>query len=76
MIKLVNKMPDHLKNSLMVQEQLGFALNRFKKGSKEAESVLLEVIERRITSYNVCYTKLLRIEPSSMNQQRVPGNRC
>jgi tetratricopeptide (TPR) repeat protein len=44
MIDLVEKMPEHLRRSLMVQEQLGFALNRAKRGG-EAERVLLNAIE-------------------------------
>lgn len=44
MIELESKMPKHLQNSLLVREQLGFALNRLGE-SKEAERVLLEAID-------------------------------
>ena len=44
MIALEAKMPDYLQKSLLVREQLGFALNRLGK-SQEAERVLLEAIE-------------------------------
>ncbi len=46
MIALVQQMPVPLRQSVMVQEQLGFALNRAKRG-EEAEAVLLEVIRTR-----------------------------
>jgi MAP3K TRAFs-binding domain len=46
MIALVADMPRPLRTSVMVQEQLGFALNRAGRG-EEAERVLLELIERR-----------------------------
>jgi hypothetical protein len=42
MIALAEKMPPPLRNTVMVQEQLGLALNRAGKG-KEAERVLLQV---------------------------------
>src|SRR5262245_30013245 len=45
MIALVNKMPPPLARSVMVQEQLGLALNRDSQG-EEAEQVLLAVIEK------------------------------
>ena len=43
MIELEEKMPSYLRNSLLVREQLAFALNRAGK-SQEAERVLLEAI--------------------------------
>jgi len=43
MIDLETKMPDYLQKSLLVREQLGFALNRAGK-SQEAERVLQEAI--------------------------------
>lgn len=46
MIALVADMPEPLRTSVMVQEQLGFALNRAGQG-EEAEKVLLRLIERR-----------------------------
>ncbi len=44
MIALEAKMPEYLQKSLLVREQLGFALNRIGR-SKEAERVLLDAIE-------------------------------
>lgn len=45
MINLVNKMPPMLKQTILVQEQLGFAHNR--KGNHEvAEKILQELIEK------------------------------
>jgi hypothetical protein len=46
MIAVIEKMPLPLADTAVVQEQLGFALNRLKKRD-QAESVLLKVIERR-----------------------------
>lgn len=46
MIALVSKMSPVLSATVMVQEQLGFALNRAGRG-EEAERVLLELIARR-----------------------------
>lgn len=46
MVDLVEKMSPPLANTVMVQEQLGLALNRAGKGD-EAERVLLELIARR-----------------------------
>ena len=46
MISLVARMAPPLVETLMVQEQLGLALNRAKRG-EEAERVLLELISRR-----------------------------
>jgi hypothetical protein len=46
MVSLVERMPEPLAATTMVQEQLGFALNRLKR-RKEAERVLTTVIERR-----------------------------
>lgn len=43
MIDLSAKLPDHLANSLMIREQLGFALNRAGRG-EEAEEVLSEAV--------------------------------
>ncbi len=53
MIALVEKMPEHLRRSLMVQEQLGFALNRAKRGG-EAERVLLKAIETYGANSETC----------------------
>lgn len=46
MIALVERMPAPLRQSVMVQEQLGFALNRAGRG-EEAEAVLLALIKSR-----------------------------
>jgi hypothetical protein len=46
MIALVEQMPVPLRQSVMVREQLGFALNRAGRG-EEAEAVLLELIGSR-----------------------------
>jgi len=46
MIALVKKMPPPLAQRIMIQEQLGMALNRIGK-SDEAEEVLLQVIKRK-----------------------------
>jgi hypothetical protein len=53
MIALVAKMSPMLAATVMVQEQLGLALNRA-GGSEEAESVLLELIARRGPSSESC----------------------
>lgn len=45
MIALVEAAPDYVAGTVMLQEQYAFALNRDKK-CKEAETVLLQVIER------------------------------
>ena len=53
MIALADKMPPHLKGTSMVQEQLGFALNR--AGFREtAEAVLQAVIQRHGVSSETC----------------------
>jgi MAP3K TRAFs-binding domain len=46
MIDLVGAMPEPLRSAVMVQEQLGFALNRAGRG-EEAEKVLTDLIARR-----------------------------
>lgn len=46
MIELVTKMAEPLAATLMVQEQLGLALNRHGQG-EQAEQVLLDLIEKR-----------------------------
>jgi hypothetical protein len=46
MIALVGKMPAPLRESVMVQEQLGLALNRNGQGER-AENILKDLIERR-----------------------------
>ncbi|WP_445156780.1 TRAFs-binding domain-containing protein [Halomonas sp. E14] len=44
MIDLVNKMAPPLKQTILVQEQLGFALNRLQH-RKESERILIEIID-------------------------------
>ncbi len=53
MIDLVARMPRPLAETVMVQEQLGFALNRAGEGEK-AEKVLVELIKRRGPSSETC----------------------
>ncbi|MBF0519147.1 MAG: DUF4071 domain-containing protein, partial [Nitrospirae bacterium] len=53
MIALVDKMSKPLASELMIQEQLGFALNRDGK-SEEAEAVLLTQINKRGPSSETC----------------------
>lgn len=53
MIDLVPKMPQVVAATVLVQEQLGFALNRAGRG-EEAERVLLELIARRGPASETC----------------------
>lgn len=53
MIDLVLRMTPPLSKTVMVQEQLGLALNRAKRGD-EAEQVLLRLIEERGASSETC----------------------
>jgi hypothetical protein len=53
MMSLAAKMPPHLSATTMVQEQLGFALNRAGKPD-DAEAVLKAVIERHGPSSETC----------------------
>lgn len=46
MLGLVERMPRELSGTVMIQEQLGLALNRAGRG-EEAEKVLLDLIEKR-----------------------------
>ena len=46
MIDLIHEMPEPLRSTVMVQEQLGFALNRAGRGD-EAEKVLSELVASR-----------------------------
>jgi hypothetical protein len=46
MVRLVGEMSKPLAATVMVQEQLGFALNRLGDGER-AEAILLELIRRR-----------------------------
>lgn len=45
MVRLVGRMPEHVASTKIVQEQLGFALNRLKR-RREAQDVLLGVLRR------------------------------
>jgi hypothetical protein len=53
MISLVPKMPQVVTATVLVQEQLGFALNRTGRG-EEAEQVLLDLIARRGPASETC----------------------
>jgi hypothetical protein len=53
MVALVNKMSSPLAQTVMVREQLGFALNRLKRYA-EAERVLLRLIKERGPSSETC----------------------
>ena len=53
MIKLVNNMPKLLSETLMVQEQLGFALNRLGK-RKEAIEILEKLIKKYGKNSEIC----------------------
>ena len=53
MVALAGKMPPHLAPTTLVQEQLGFALNRAGKPD-DAEAVLKAVIERHGASSETC----------------------
>ena len=53
MIALVDEMPKELKETVLVQEQLGLALNRAGRG-EDAERVLTSLIERRGPSAETC----------------------
>jgi hypothetical protein len=53
MIGLVPKMPQVVAATVLVQEQLGFALNRAGRG-EEAERVLLELVRRRGPASETC----------------------
>lgn len=53
MVSLVDRMPIHLRESVLVQEQLGFALNRDGRG-EDAERVLEDLIARRGASSETC----------------------
>jgi tetratricopeptide (TPR) repeat protein len=59
MIALAEKMPLPLRNTAMVQEQLGLALNRAGRG-EEAERVLLQVLDKHGASSET-YTLLGRV---------------
>jgi hypothetical protein len=53
MIALVDKMPTPLASTVMVQEQLAFALNRDKQGDR-AERVLVDLLSKRGPSSETC----------------------
>jgi hypothetical protein len=72
MIALVEQMPAPLAATVMVQEQLGFALNRAGRG-EEAERVLLALIERRGPSSET-YGILGRVYKDRWQAARDTGN--
>ena len=53
MVKLIERFPGPLAQTVMVREQLAFALNRLKRRN-EAEAVLLKLIEERGPSSETC----------------------
>jgi hypothetical protein len=53
MVALAEKMPTPLANTVMVQEQLAFALNRDKQGDR-AERVLVDLLAKRGPSSETC----------------------
>jgi tetratricopeptide (TPR) repeat protein len=72
LIALIEKMPLPLADTAVVQEQLGFALNRLKKRD-QAESVLLKVIERRGPSSET-YALLGRVYKDEWEDARNAGD--
>jgi len=72
MIAVIEKMPLPLADTAVVQEQLGFALNRLKKRD-QAESVLLKVIERRGPSSET-YALLGRVYKDEWEDARDGGD--
>lgn len=72
MIALVARMARPLAETVMVQEQLGLALNRAKRGD-EAESVLFELIARRGPSSET-YGILGRVYKDRWNEASKAGN--
>src|SRR5262245_6322711 len=72
MIAVIEKMPLPLADTAVVQEQLGFALNRLKKRD-QAESVLLKVIERRGSSSET-YALLGRVYKDEWEDARSAGD--
>jgi tetratricopeptide (TPR) repeat protein len=72
LIALIEKMPLPLADTAVVQEQLGFALNRLKK-REQAESVLLKVIERRGPSSET-YALLGRVYKDEWEDARNAGD--
>jgi len=53
MVKLIQRLPSPLAQTVMVREQLGLALNRLKRRD-EAERVLLKLVEERGASSETC----------------------
>jgi tetratricopeptide (TPR) repeat protein len=73
MTMFVNKMPQELVNTVMVQEQLGFALNRAGK-RVEAEKILLDLIKKRGPSSET-YGILGRVYKDSWESALNNGNK-
>jgi tetratricopeptide (TPR) repeat protein len=71
MVALVEKMPRPLAETVLVQEQLAFALNRLKK-REPAESVLLKLIEERGASSET-YGLLGRVYKDQWEEARDAG---
>src|SRR5262245_42350546 len=72
MVAFIEKMPRPLAETAVVQEQLGFALNRLKK-REQAESVLLRVIEQRGPSSET-YALLGRVYKDQWEEARNAGD--
>jgi tetratricopeptide (TPR) repeat protein len=71
MIRLIEKMPRELADTVLVQEQLAFALNRLKQ-REQAEDVLLKLIERRGPSSET-YSLLGRVYKDQWEEARSTG---
>jgi MAP3K TRAFs-binding domain len=71
MVALVEKMPRPLAETVLVQEQLAFALNRLKK-REQAESVLLKLIDKRGPSSET-YGLLGRVYKDQWEEARNAG---
>jgi tetratricopeptide (TPR) repeat protein len=71
MVELIRKMPRPLADTVMVQEQLAFALNRLKRRD-QAERVLRDVLEKRGPSSET-YSLLARIYKDQWEEARNAG---
>src|SRR5262245_1949232 len=71
MVALIEKMPRPLAETVLVQEQLAFALNRLKR-REQAESVLLKLIEKRGPSSET-YGLLGRVYKDQWEEARNAG---
>ncbi len=72
MIELVDALPDPLRRSVLVREQLGFALNRAGRG-EEAEQVLRTLIDENGPSSET-YGILGRVYKDRWDREREAGN--